>query len=394
MTAMSTSKKNIKSRLKSHHQLGGFTLIELLVSMAITSIVSILAIQIITQISKSFNEDQKTTANGQKMSSVLEIIGREIRQSGESVIETNFPTIQVRERGNKGASIIIYRALSEPITLCKGYAAGTTNITELILATDKSAPAAINAAKPYCTVEAAEAGTEIFPPSRKEGWIDKRLKSPLTISSNKALFGGIYSITNKSIKTFTYISESKVPSATAGGSLILKVGISPIISTPEIKVDDIAYLLEKKEYLVCGNELKVRTNSLVESASFTGTASATDPACADIITSSDPTGSVETVATNIDKLNITMVTRPTATTAVPSPASTKQTKNSNFPITASPDITWQNIEGITVNILALDPLGKQGSNPSGRTSSSLSAKDIAAFSAEGNFYPRNALSSK
>jgi prepilin-type N-terminal cleavage/methylation domain-containing protein len=393
MTTMSTSRKNIKSRLQSH-QAGGFTLIELLIGMAITSIISVVAIQIITQISKSFNEDQKTTINGQKMSSVLEIIGREIRQAGESVVETNFPTIQVRERGDKGASIIVYRALSEPVTLCQGYAAGTTNITELIFATDKSAPAAINAAKPFCTVEAAEAGTEIFPPSRKEGWIDKRLKSPLTISSKKALFGGIYSITTKALKTFVYTSESKVVSASPSGSLVLKVGISSIISTPEIKVEDIAYLLEKKEYLVCGNELKVRTNSLVESASFTGAASATDPACADAITSSDPTGYVETVATNIDKLDITMITRPTSTTATPAPASTTQTKNKDFPITLSPDLTWQNIEGIKVNVLALDPLRKQGSNPTGRTSSSLSAKDIAAFSAEGNFYPRNALSSK
>jgi prepilin-type N-terminal cleavage/methylation domain-containing protein len=393
MTTMSTSRKNIKSRLQSH-QAGGFTLIELLIGMAITSIISVVAIQIITQISKSFNEDQKTTINGQKMSSVLEIIGREIRQAGESVVETNFPTIQVRERGDKGASIIVYRALSEPVTLCQGYAAGTTNITELIFATDKSAPAAINAAKPFCTVEAAEAGTEIFPPSRKEGWIDKRLKSPLTISSKEALFGGIYSITTKALKTFVYTSESKVVSASPSGSLVLKVGISSIISTPEIKVEDIAYLLEKKEYLVCGNELKVRTNSLVESASFTGAASATDPACADAITSSDPTGYVETVATNIDKLDITMITRPTSTTATPAPASTTQTKNKDFPITLSPDLTWQNIEGIKVNVLALDPLRKQGSNPTGRTSSSLSAKDIAAFSAEGNFYPRNALSSK
>jgi prepilin-type N-terminal cleavage/methylation domain-containing protein len=391
---MSTSKKAIKDRLQPHHQLKGFTLIELLVSMAITSIISILAIQIITQISKSFNEDQKTTVNGQKMSSVLEIIGREIRQAGESVVEPNFPTVQVRERGNKGASIIVYRALSEPVTLCKGYTTGTTNITELIFATDKSAAGAVNAAKPFCTVEAAEVGTETFPPSRKQGWIDKRLKSPLTISSNKSLFGAIYSITNRSIKTFIYNSEAKVVSASPTGSLILKVGISPIIATSEIKVDDIAYLLEKKEYLVCGNELKVRTNSLVESASFTGNASASDPACVDAIASSDPTGFVETVATNIDKLDITMITRPTATTATPAPTSTTQTKNKDFPITASPDLTWQNIEGITVNILALDPLRKQGSNPSGRSSSSLSAKDIAAFSAEGNFYPRNALSSK
>jgi prepilin-type N-terminal cleavage/methylation domain-containing protein len=393
MTTMSTSKKNIKSKLQSHKP-GGFTLIELLVGMAITSIISVMAIQIVTQISKSFDEDQKSTINGQKMSSILEIIGREIRQAGESVVETNFPTIQVRERGNKGTSIIVYRALSEPITLCKGYAAGTTNITELIFATDKSALGAINAAKPFCTVEAAEAGAEIFPPSRKEGWIDKRLKSPLTISGNRALFGGIYSITNKSLKTFIYTSESKVASALPSGSLVLKAGISSITSTPEIKIEDIAYLLEKKEYLVCGNELKVRTNSLVESTSFTGIASDTDPACADAITSSDPTGSVETVATNIDKLEITMVTRPTATTAIPAPASTTQPKNKDFPITLSPDLTWQNIEGIKVNILALDPLRKQGSNPTGRISSSLSAKDIAAFSAEGNFYPRNALSSR
>lgn len=391
---MNTSKKNVEVSLRSHDQSRGFTLIELLVGMAITSIISVMAIQIITQISKSFNEDQKTTVNGQKMSSVLEIVGREIRQAGESVVETSFPTIQIRERGNKGASIIVYRALSEPVTICKGYAVGTTNITELIFATDKSVLGAVNAAKPFCTVETAEVGAEVFPLSRKQGWINKRLQSPLTIEGKKALFGSIYSITNKSLKTFIYTSEAKIASGSSVGSLVLKVGISPITSIPEIKVDDIAYLLEKKEYLVCGNELKVRINSLVESASFTGAASSADPACADIITSSDPTGSIETVAANIDKLDITMVTRPTATIPVPNPVATTHGKSKNFPITTAPDITWQNIEVIKVSVLALDPLRKQGSNLTGRDSSSLSLKDIAAFSAEGNFYPRNALSSK
>jgi prepilin-type N-terminal cleavage/methylation domain-containing protein len=380
---------------KNSHRSKGFTLIELLVGMAVTSIISILAIQIITAISKSFNEDQKTGMNSQKMTSVLEVIGREIRQAGESIVEPNFPTVQVRKRGNRGASIIVYRALSEPITMCSGYAAGTKNIQELTLATDKNAPLAVNVSRSYCTVEAAEAGTEIFPPSRKEGWIDKRLSSPLLIGGKNALFGAVYSISNKSIQSFIYTNETKTIS-TIGGSLTLKVNTAPFTAVSEIKLDDIAYLLEKKEYLVCtNNELKVRTNSLVESSLAAGAnPTAADPACADAIPASDPTGSVDTVATNIDKLEITMTTRPTSTDAAPNPVSTKQSKNNSFPITLSPDITWQNIEGINVNILAIDPLGKQGSNPSGRNASSLSAKDIAAFSAEGTFYPRNALSSK
>jgi prepilin-type N-terminal cleavage/methylation domain-containing protein len=378
---------------KNNFQSKGFTLIELLLGVAVTSIVSVISTQIIISISKSFNEDQQTGINNQKMTSVLEIIGREVRQAGESVLESSFPTVQVRKRGNRGASIILYRALSEPVTVCQGSAAGTA-VSNLIFATDRSAPLAINTAKPFCTVEAADVGTEIFPPDRKEGWIDQRLRSPLSIGGGAALFGAVYSISGRSIQTFVYTSETKTPSAT-GGSLVLRVGTTPFTAVSPIMVDDIAYLLEKKEYLVCANnELKVRTNSLVESASFTGTATASDPACADAVASNDPTGSVDVVATNIDKLDITMITRPTSTALIPNPTSTRQPINNNFPIASLPDLNWKNIEGVQVNILAIDPLGSQGSNPLGRSSSSLTQADIEAFSAEGIFYPRNALSSK
>lgn len=68
----------------SHHkrflyrcnQVEGTTLLELMVGMAITTVVIGLAMQALVRTQSSFSTDQKKVENGQKMLSVLEIVGR------------------------------------------------------------------------------------------------------------------------------------------------------------------------------------------------------------------------------------------------------------------------------------------------------------------------------
>jgi prepilin-type N-terminal cleavage/methylation domain-containing protein len=400
------SKKNYKIGLQHLNPSKGFTLVEMLVGMTLTSILGIIATQAVVSISKNFTQDQNTTANSQKMSLVLEIIGREIRQAGEFVTDDDFPVIQVKPRGTKGASIIIYRAISEPITLCKQYTAGAA-VTELTFATDRlAAGAPIN---PACTVETADLKlpADTFPSKKIDGWI-----TPRTTSDKLILPGTVYDSTTKTIIPFIYSGEQKINS-TIGGSLTLQVKTSSFTSAKvidpllnnAIAIGNTAYLVQKREYLLCGTSLMVRTDSNIEAAAITDPTKApsnADPACSLANNATDPTASVDTVATGIDTLNITMVTRLADLTAPQDPANAK---NAAFPIlplippvSPSNERTWQHIQGVNIDIRSLDPLGSQTGSVFGRNVNNLSetekAKAIASFSTQGTFYPRNVLSTR
>ena len=371
-----------------HHQIEGTTLIELLVGMSITTIVTGLAMQALVRTQSSFKIDQAKVENGQKMSSVLEIVGREIKQAGELIVESDFPIIQVKSLNTgdkKGSSIIIYRALSEPVSVCQDYVTNTA-ILSFFFATDKKVPANNNNEnKKYCTVEPGVAptqaiqGSNILPGKQQNGWVNNRI-----ITNNQKAFGILYSIPDRRIQSFVYNGES-APPYTADGSLNLEIKIDSFTPSQKISTGDTAYLVEKKEYVVCGTELKVRTNSIVESND-----DAANPACVAPDNTTDPIATLETVATNISNMNITMITREVATVAAPTPGKEVNLPNVAFPIV---DITtpgnnrgWQNIQSININILSIDPLN--------RNIALLSDDDKAKISSEGNFYPRNVLSSK
>jgi prepilin-type N-terminal cleavage/methylation domain-containing protein len=408
------SNKNYKFGLQQYlNRSKGFTLVEMLVGMALTSILAIIATQAITSVSKNFTQDQNTTANSQKMSLVLEIIGREIRQAGEFVTDDDFPVIQVKPRGTKGASIIIYRAISEPIYLCKQYTTGAA-ITELTFATDRLAAGAPNASNPACTVETADLRlpADTFPGKKIDGWITPRTNSTTLIGATPVLPGAVYDSKTKSIVPFIYSGEQKTdsPIVPIKGSLTLQVKtssftsarvIDPLLNNA-IAIGNTAYLVQKREYLVCGTSLMVRTDSNIEAAAITNPAtvpSNADPACQAANNATDPTASVDTVATSIDTLNITMVTRLTDLEASQDPANSK---NAAFPIppvpNASSERTWQHIQGVNIDIRSLDPLGSQTGSILARDVNSLSAtekaKAIASFSTQGTFYPRNVLSTR
>ncbi len=377
--------KNNNYETRNRYRIQGFTLLELLTGMAITTIAAALITQALVRTQASFSKDQKTVENGQKMSSVLEIIGREIRQSGELIVEPSFPTIQVRANPvpARGSSIIMYRAISEPVAICEDYAAGTT-INGFLFAVDKQASANLNADKPACTLDPGTAAsptiaaTDTFPPKQQEGWVNQRIAS-----RNQMTLGIIYNITSRATQPFVYTNESS-PAYATGGSLNLRVGIISRNVSPEIKVGNTAYLVEKREYIVCGTNLMVRINSVVEAS------------CANPDVVADPTGVIDTIATNIEKLDITMTTAATATAANPTPSPTVRSVNGSFPITtAGSEANWENIRGVTVNIKPIDPLegGLRGRNLSS-VSAAEKARIEESFSSRGTFFPRNVLSSK
>jgi prepilin-type N-terminal cleavage/methylation domain-containing protein len=106
----------------------GFTLIELIVGLSIMVIVGGLAMNALIQASTSFNKDKRSIDSNQNMSTILEMIGNDIKQSGENINDANFPAIEFKiatEAGLKSGSskVIIRRALITPLTLCEAITA-------------------------------------------------------------------------------------------------------------------------------------------------------------------------------------------------------------------------------------------------------------------------------
>jgi prepilin-type N-terminal cleavage/methylation domain-containing protein len=352
----------------------GFSLIELVVTMAITSIVIALISQSLLQIQNSFSKDQKRVSANQKMSSVLEIIGREIRQAGELITDTDFPTVQViplSTDANPPVSLIVYRAISNPISMCTTHADNAV-VNRLFFAVDT----AVNLT---CQVlPASVAAGNTFPVEQQAGWINQRTAAGGSalgmIANNPVLPVG----SPRVFRPFIYNSELSTPGI---NSLNLSIEISPITTTGTINIANSAYLVVKKEYLICQSDLIVRINSNVEST-------LNNPACDDPNPTSDPTGRKVTVATNIASMNINMITRTRPTSDVPNPVTDDLNgsddgpgngNNIAFPMTA-PIRNWQSIQGVVVNIVSANP--GTGNN----------APD--SFSSQGTFYPRNALSTR
>jgi prepilin-type N-terminal cleavage/methylation domain-containing protein len=116
----------IQNFSKTNKTSKGFTLIELIVGLSIMLIVGGLAMNALIQASTSFNKDKKSIDSSQNMSTILEMIGNDIKQSGENINDANFPAVEFKiadaaETTLKAGSskVIIRRALISPLTLCE-----------------------------------------------------------------------------------------------------------------------------------------------------------------------------------------------------------------------------------------------------------------------------------
>jgi Tfp pilus assembly protein PilW len=364
-------KSKSKQILLRNKKVLGFSLMELIIGMSITSLIAALASQALLQTQNSFTKDQQRLSNNQKTSSILEIIGREIRQAGELITDAGFPVIQVKPLTSTPGgpvSLIIYRAFNDPLPICQTYPAGTATTGLLFAAnTTTNMPCRVLATDTVATSTSLKLIGE---------WQNQRANGQLLgmVGSNRAFQPFVYNsdplaVARANSQEMTIGTPSFTPSTT-------------ISANAGTNVNDNAYLVTKKEYLICGNDLMVRINSQVEST-------VNNPACSAINTSTDPTGVFDTVATNIAQLNVNMITR-----AVPNvnnqnppqdtlPDDSGNGNNLAFPTTlTTPAVTrdWQSIQGVIVNIVSINP--QTGNNTP------------ATFSSQGTFYPRNVLSTR
>jgi prepilin-type N-terminal cleavage/methylation domain-containing protein len=123
----------IPSLNKTDKSIKGFTLMELIIGLSIMTIIGSLAMNMLIHASNSFNKDQKSINSSQNLSAILEIIGNDIRQSGENINDAFFPVIEFTENTDAGSmpfssKIIVRRALTSRLTLCGAFTPAATKI--------------------------------------------------------------------------------------------------------------------------------------------------------------------------------------------------------------------------------------------------------------------------
>jgi prepilin-type N-terminal cleavage/methylation domain-containing protein len=133
-----TQNLRIENLHKIRYSNKGFTLIELITGLSIFLIVGGLALNALVEANAGFSKDKKSIDSNQNLSAVLEIIGNDIKQSGEQISESNFPTIEFNIADatldptlKPGSSkIVVRRSLVGQLTLCEAIAANQ-NLTTL-----------------------------------------------------------------------------------------------------------------------------------------------------------------------------------------------------------------------------------------------------------------------
>jgi type II secretory pathway pseudopilin PulG len=318
----------------------GFTILEMMVGMAMTLTVSAIALAALSNAEKGFTKDKNKIEGGQKLSSVLDIVGRDIVQSGEEINDASFPVIQVTPNGARGARIILYRGLEEALSLCSA-APSTDALTSGVATSSLSLTSTNNGVQLENSSCIPETGTTYR--SNVQAWINRRTANGTNLAGQSPFFlhDGL-----GNIRLVNLINEtSAVSFQTIGG-----LNISPF--TPNINFPNRSTLnlVEKREYLICGTELKVRVNNSTE-GSCNSTGALADSA----------TFPFKTVATNITRMDITL-----PTIATPNPAA-----NLTFP---TGGLRWRDLRGVTVKITATNP-----------DVNSLQP----TIDASGRFYPRN-----
>jgi type II secretory pathway pseudopilin PulG len=143
--------KALIPHFKKSQQLNkGFTLLELIFGLTIMIFVGGLAMNAFVETSSTFNKDKKSIDSIQNLSAILEMIGNDIKQSGELISDNSFPTIEFAPNTDIGSmtgssKITIRRAVSDALTLCENIVAGTNPTTITTLKVADNTPTTVTA---------------------------------------------------------------------------------------------------------------------------------------------------------------------------------------------------------------------------------------------------------
>ena len=398
---------------KGNNSSKGFTLLELLVGMIIMVAISGLAMNAFIQASTTFNQDKKNIDSSQNLSAILELVGNDIKQSGEQINDNKFPVIKIEKvvaadnpDEMPGSSIItIRRALTAPLTLCGAIA----STTELVVTDTSQSEQNCKLQDPLSTSTISTTlptGSNITRPNRVKDFRDKRCQldnpngdysSPTTTDFclgtkaspdlEKVLVAAVSDQLGH-LRTFTYVDDTAgvdtaVTPATTPATNNTKYAITiadlSADTTNTYPIGSPIYLLEERVYKLDknGNFLMKRDN-----------------------------GTFETLIKGIKKFNVSARVygnRDTKTSDTINAASPAVAPNllplsrrcdaaieyyiCEFNTTSTGIDDWKTIQGIKIELQArYDATGKSGNSTTATTA------EIQKLEAKAEFFPRNVLS--
>jgi prepilin-type N-terminal cleavage/methylation domain-containing protein len=374
----------------------GFTLIELIVGLSIMLIVGGLAMNALVQSSISFNKDKKSIDSNQNISAVLEIIGNDIKQSGENINESKFPVIRIEPNTDSSnmpnsSKITIRRALISPLTLCEAITSTSTNTT-LIVADESQA-------EPNCKLGTlSTVGTIVRPSGLKEARnkrcqldnINGDYTAPttndfcLTTKATPDLekVSAALSDNNGHVRKFEYVDDRLVSGSTNKYEIVMSSG-GLSADTNTYGIGKPIYLIEERVYkLNSDGSFKLQIDGGIE----------------------------QTLIKGIQKFNVSARVYGNKDTKEPdtiSPAATPVAPNL-LPLTRRCDSTipyyicqfnttsvddWKTLQGVKVQLQAkYDSTGRAAESSTNSGDIAQVANDKDKLTVEAEFFPRNVLS--
>jgi prepilin-type N-terminal cleavage/methylation domain-containing protein len=353
----------------------GFTLAELLVGMVISTITLGLAFAAFESASKSYSNDKVRVDTGQSLTAVLDLIGTDIKQAGEQIGNSSFPTIKISDGGK---TITIRKALSDALPLCQSLSATdplltTANTTTNVLISDGSIPTATAAGCSSVVPPALPASVSDWQTARTELGGTGRVALVKQNGQTKILdYTGEVQDSDYTTSKKYRLSLKNTQLTDISGANISPATIENPVTTAVVSyaAGDSLYLIEERTYRYHINptdsqdvRLLLRVNGGSEQILIAG-----------LKPNNGSSNDGFSVAAN--------VTSP----ASPSPTIVSETTFPNPSPTSNPNINWKKIVGVNVS-LEVNPPSTCPSPPT-----NIDGCRPEDFRTSGTFYPRNVMS--
>ena len=380
----------------------GFTLIELIFGLLIMTIVGGLLMNTLIEASKSFNSDKKTIDSSQNLSAILEIIGNDIKQSGEQIKDSAFPAIELKQDSADGSTIIIRRALTSSMTLCENILANdsTTRTTITVGDTSLVGQAGCNPiqrdtsslpAQPLTLREASNYRCQLGDPNAAYGnALDSCAIATASANNNPSLQNVLLAISDQAgrIRTFRYTGENITPAlyklqvASPNPAVLPANNNGYSAGSPIYTIEERQYTLDPNGNLTVAVDGKPPTTLIsgikrfkVSARAYKVTATGVTPAfvLSDKVIDPDAAGTGFTACTPGDGVSM-----PAST---PTTADPKYACKINF---TNPPVNWKQIAGVRVEL-------ESKYNAAGESATATQAS-LDKLTARAEYFPRNVLS--
>jgi type II secretory pathway pseudopilin PulG len=354
----------------------GFTLIELIFGLLIMLLVGGFAMNAFIEASTTFNKDKKSIDSSQNLSAIMELIGNDIKQSGEKISDPKFPVITI-EPGAGGtmagsSKVTVRRALTSSLTLCEDINAGSPN-TQLIVTNDLNP-------EPNCKTGTTVSTTSPFRPTELREARNYRCKlddangnyasttTDYCSGSPQESVLAVMSDRNGNIRSFRYIDDSESIAnveylITTEFPLSNTTSISTPNTTASYAIGSPIYLIEERVYTLSSDgKLQLQIDR----------------------------GTPETLIKGMHKFNVSAkiysdtTTRSFSTAPVNACDTPNEAYSCTYSINSTSTYDWKNIAGVKVELEAkYDATGR---------AATASAQDTEKLQAQAEFFPRNVLS--